>query len=76
MVIHMTATVPLGLVVAKYLSLSKLRAVLRYCGAIIASLLFWIAAVWLSAIAQVVPLEFWILGLARVVLCVPTIAFG
>ncbi len=70
MVIHMLATLPLGLVVAEYLSLSRLRAAFRYCAAIIASLLYWIAAVWLSAVAQAVPLEYWLLGLARVVLCV------
>lgn len=69
MVIHLAATLPLGIVVARYLLLVKFPEVLRWCGAILASLIFWVVAVSLSVIAQSIPLEYWVLGLARIVLC-------
>jgi len=68
-IVHLVATVPLGIVLATVVPLGTIPMLVRWAGATIASVLFWIVALVLSDAAQKFPIDYWMLWAGRVALC-------
>jgi hypothetical protein len=68
-VIHLVATLPLGIVLATIFPLGKVPMIVRWAGAIATTILFWIVALGLSDTAQKFPMDYWMLWGSRIVLC-------
>ena len=67
--VHLVATVPLGIVLATTAPLGTIPMLVRWVGATIASVLFWIVALVLSDATQKFPIDYWMLWAGRVALC-------
>ncbi len=68
-VVHLVATVPFGIVLATAVPLGKVPILVRWAGATIASVMFWIVALVLSDATQKFPIDYWMLWAGRVALC-------
>jgi hypothetical protein len=68
-VVHLLATLPLGIVLATILPLGKVPMIVRCAGAIATTILFWIVALVLSGTTQKFPMDYWMLWGSRIVLC-------
>ena len=68
-IVHLVATVPLGIILATAVPLGTTPMLVRWAGATIASVLFWIVALVLSDAAQKFPIDYWMLWAGRVALC-------
>ncbi|MFN7891371.1 MAG: hypothetical protein ACK5OC_13855, partial [Pirellula sp.] len=64
--VHLVATVPLGIVLATTAPLGTIPMLVRWVGATIASVLFWIVALVLSDATQKFPIDYWMLWAGRV----------
>lgn len=68
-IVHLVATLPLGVVLATILPLGKIPLIVRWAGAIATTVLFWIVALAVSDIAQKFPVDYWMLWAGRIALC-------
>ncbi len=67
-IVHLIATLPLGIVLQGYVHFVRVPVVFRWCSAVACTVLFWVAAVSVATLASESPLEYWLLGLSRVLL--------